>query len=209
MADHHDRDRVDSAALNADLANILRARRESLGWPLQRMAKRTGGVLDEHTLQRVEAGVEPPRSSEAVRALATSYDMDVAQLYAPHQPVEVGTDHVAVGDVKVEWYSTHIDDVLVAYLELLRLLRGEVEGPVVNFRRVDVDALATALDYPPEAIVGRLAILIGAKGLRRAALAGSYNAGNPVISTGYAEDSPPSIEVGPADGRLASLGDST
>lgn len=192
--DHRDRDdtdRVSSDAVNQDLANILRARRESLGWPLQRIAQRTGGVVDVETLQRLEAGAEHVQSRKVVRALASSYEVEVAQLYARHEPVEIGPNHVAVGEVRVEWYSSHIDDVLVAYLELLRILRGDTEGPVTDFRRVDVDALARSTDYPPEAIVGRLAILIGARGLRRAAMAGSYAAGDAVISTGYADDKIP------------------
>jgi len=139
-----------------------------------------------------------------LHAIARANDLDIALLFAGHEPVQVGEDHLAVGDLRVSTDSGHIDDVLVAYLDLLRTLRGDTEGSVVSFRRVDVVALATALGYPGEAIVGRLAVVIGARGLRKAAMTGSYASGAELIPTGNADEGVPRADNGRWDDHATS-----
>lgn len=194
-------DRSDDASMPhqvaPNLAELLRARRTSLGWTLERMANRTGGMLGVADLERLEGGDLAALDRATMHGLARAYDLDVSLFFAPHEPVRLDGGVLCAGDVCVVPYSEHLDDVLVAYLELLRTLRGDLEAPVLSFRRVDVDALAAATDHPGEAIIGRLAILIGARGLRQAAMAGSYSSGVEIITTGNADESPPPIDDGP------------
>ena len=197
MAPNDNDDKLMPDQVAPNLSELLCARRASLGWTLDRMANRTGGAVEVADLERFEAGALDDLDRFTMHALARAYDLDVALLFVPHEPVRLDDGVLRAGDVAVVPYSDHLDDVLVAYLELLRTLRGDPEAPVLSFRRIDVDAIATATNYPGEAIIGRLAILIGARGLRQAAMAGSYSSGVEIITTGKADERPPPADDGP------------
>ena len=107
---------------------------------------------------------------ETVQAVASSYEVEVDDLYPARVPVEVRDGAVAVGDTSVRFHSPHLDDVLVAFLELIRTLRGTSECPVVSFRRIDIEALADYLNVEGSEVVAQLAVMVGAKRLRSAAM---------------------------------------
>lgn len=169
-------------------AGELKARRASFGSRLGFMARdaaavRSRAVLDWHRHRR---GGRPAAWSPGV------FDGADLVLSHPHRiPLEIYADHLQVGDVRVECYSTHIDDVLVAYLELIRALRGNPEASVVSFYSSDVDILADHLGWSGEAVVDQLATMVGTSQGRQVSMRESYRSGKAVITSGLYDERAP------------------
>lgn len=185
--------RPEPEAIPQHFARVMRARREALGVRIEKLAQRTDGVVDIDGLRSLETGAAPTPTRETVQAVASSYEVDVADLYPARVPVEVRDGAVAVGDTSVRFHSPHLDDVLVAFLELIRTLRGTPECPVVSFRRIDIEALADYLNVDGSEVVAQLAVMVGAKRLRSAAMEHAFETGVAEISSGLRD------EMAPAD----------
>lgn len=169
-------------------AGELRARRASFGSRLGFMARdtdavRSRAVLDWHQDRR---GGRPAAWTPGVFDGADLVLSDPARI-----PLEISADHLRVGDVRVECYSTHIDDVLVAYLELIRALRGNPEASVVSFYTSDVDILADHLGWSGEAVVDQLATMVGTSQGRHVSMRQSYRSGKAVITSGLYDERAP------------------
>ena len=183
--------RPEPEAIPEHFARVMRARREALGLRIDKLAQRTGGVVDADELRSLEAGDAPTPSRETVKAVASSYEVDVAALYPPRVPVEIRDGAVAVGQTSVPFHSEHLDDVLVAFLELIRTLRGTADCPVVSFRRIDIEALGSFLDVDGSEVVSQLAVMVGAKKLRAAAMEHAFVTGAAEISSGLIDEMAP------------------
>ena len=75
-----------------------------------------------------------------VQAVVSSYEVDVVDLYPARVPVGIHGGALVAGETSVVFHSEHIDDVLAAFLELIRMLRGAPEGPVVSFRSIGIES---------------------------------------------------------------------
>lgn len=167
-----------------DLAHALRCKRRSLGYTLDQMVRRMEAfgpqTVDVVALEGIEAGSHPIRRS-VLGALAESYEVELSSIGRPRIPVTI-TDHTFEADgLAVAWYSGHIDDVLVAFLELIRLLRGDAEVEVASLRRVDIEAISGRFHVPGDELVRRLGDLVGASVAQAASMGDMYSAGLDVI----------------------------
>ncbi|MEM7287473.1 MAG: hypothetical protein AAF480_14070 [Actinomycetota bacterium] len=105
------------------------------------------------------------------------------------RPIVIGDGSISTDTVTVAWYSAHVDDVLVAFLEVVRRSRGDDEAEVTGFRRIDIDVLAEFLEMPGEIVVEELALLVGASSKRGASMKNLYRStGIGVIPTGVGDD---------------------
>lgn len=112
-------------------------------------------------------------------------DLEREPQAAPYRrAVLIEDDSVIANGVAIRFYSRHIDDVLVAFLELIRQVRGQAPGTPLNLRRADVEELSRYLNRTGTEVVNRLATLMGASRLREAAMVARYRAGDSVIETG-------------------------
>lgn len=87
----------------------------------------------------------------------------------------------------LEAYSRHIDDVLVAFVELVRGARRNDTAGSMTFRRMDIDALAADLGCAPTKVIDHLAGLIGADMDHLEHMCSSYEDGASVIDSGVAD----------------------
>jgi hypothetical protein len=87
----------------------------------------------------------------------------------------------------LEAYSRHIDDVLVAFIELVRGARRNDTAGSMCFRRMDIDALAADLGVAPTRVIDHLAGLIGADMDHLEHMCNSYESGASVIESGVAD----------------------
>lgn len=167
-------------------AEVLRAKREDLGCTIDRLVRDNEGV-DAATAEAFEHGDGPVEDRGLVRAIAVSYDVDLTAIYPKHDPVEIGPTWVAVKDGRVDSASAAMDDMLFAFVDLIRILRGNRNGPVVGFRRVDIDALAEHFGVAGETVVEGLGRIIGVNQLRQASMEHAYQTGDPTIRSGLAD----------------------
>ncbi len=167
MADHHDPndDRHDGDARR--LADLLR--RPRMTWSMH---------LDEEG-----------RSTAAFTSAAAADRPALSSL-----PVRYDGRSVAAAGKQVECASTHPDDVLAAFIELVRRMRSGSGGTITGFRRGDVDELAAVLGLEAQDVLARLAVLLGASRTRSEAMAAAYVAGTSEIPcAGEAREFGPSL----------------
>jgi transcriptional regulator with XRE-family HTH domain len=169
-------------------AQALRGRRRTVGLTLEQMAQRVeveaGCPVVPSLLTALEAGTLTEQDPKLLAAVAASYDVDLTDLGRERTPIEIDGAAFVVGDVRCEWASEDIDDVLSAFLQIIRQLRRDTEAEVSRFRRVDIDVVAAHLDEDPELVVRGLAELLGTTDARPSAIASIYLAGADVIPTG-------------------------
>lgn len=109
------------------------------------------------------------------------------RMHRPRVPVVVDGLELRIEAVSVIAPSGEIDDVLTAFVDLIRRVR--IAGPVrMAFRRTDIDALAEAFDWPGEQIVTHLARVIGANEIATHVMGQLYDMGTPTIDSGITDD---------------------
>ena len=99
-------------------------------------------------------------------------------------PVRYDGRSVSGAGKRVACASSHPDDVLAAFVELVRRMRSGSEGKVTGFRRGDIEELSLQLGLEPHDVLARLAVLLGATPTRSDAMAAAYAAGTSVIPCG-------------------------
>lgn len=103
------------------------------------------------------------------------------------EPVHISGQVLRIDGRALEAYSRHIDDVLVAFIELVRGARRNDTGGSMSFRRMDIDALAADLGVAPTRVIDHLAGLIGADMDHLEHMCNSYESGATVIDSGVAD----------------------
>lgn len=105
----------------------------------------------------------------------------------PRRPVQIDGLVLRIDGRALEAYSRHIDDVLVAFIELVRSARANgIEGSM-SFRRMDIDVLAADLGCAPMRVIDHLAALVGADSGHFDDMIRSYDAGASMIDSGVAD----------------------
>jgi len=166
-------------------AEVLRQKRSDLGTTIDRLVQ--DADVDPATAQAFEAGAGPIADRSKVQAIALSYDVDMTTIYPKHQPVEIGHDWVGVEQARVHTDSPSMAPMLDAFVRLIRSLRGNPNGPVVGFRRVDIDVLAAHFGVRGEVIVEGLGAVVGVTQMRQASMDHAYQSGEPTIRSGLAD----------------------
>lgn len=169
-------------------AQALSARRRTVGWTLEQMAQHVeaeaGRPVDPAILTALESGTVAEQDRKLIAAVASSYEVDLADLGRVRTPIEIDGNAFVVGDVRREWSSDDIDDVLGAFLAIIRQLRSDTEAEVSRFRRIDIDVVGAHLNADPALVIRRLGELLGTTEARQSAMASIYLAGADVIPTG-------------------------
>ena len=165
---------------------------------------------DEHSSESDELAraLRRPRGASGLVArtgpdpeTGTAWKPPADELAGERRAIHIEGDVISAGSVSVKWYSNHIDDILVAFLEVIRRARGDAESEVTGFRRIDIDVLAQHLDMSGEDVLDALSALLGATKTRSASMAHLYTTGAGVIPPGAEEQEAPAEPVT----RLAAL----
>ena len=130
---------------------------------------------------------DPGDLAAALRARRTSIEWPLQRMHRPRVPVAIEGLELRIEAVSVTAPSSDIDDVLAAFVELVRRVR--IAGPMrMAFRRTDIDALAEAFQWPGEDVVAHLAGVIGANEIATHVMGQLYDMGTPTIDSGITDD---------------------
>ncbi|MFO7776905.1 MAG: hypothetical protein R6V28_00980 [Nitriliruptoraceae bacterium] len=171
-----------SEVFTARLAKLLRTARGDRGTSLRETARATAGAATGRQLRAIEAA-EADLTRFDVAAIAAAYGLDLSASLAERIPLDVdlgaGILHTAGNSRRFTPGDT--DALLLAYLLLVRDLRGLPKGSEVVVRRDDVEVLARHLGADAAKIVDRLADLMGATDGERRSIVGLFAAGATVL----------------------------
>jgi len=162
------------------VSKLLRGRRGRR--PRRWLASRSGGMFSSRQLRAYERGSEVPDDT-LLLALARVYGFGPDELYPVRTVLDVDLD---AGTVAAAGVPRHFDPedrtaLLVAYLELVRELRGEPHALTLSLRRADIEILATALSLDGPIVVERLGALMGSTALQQRVAAAAFTLGRPAI----------------------------
>lgn len=162
------------------VSKLLRGRRGRR--PRRLLASRSGGVFSSRQLRAFERGAEVPDDT-LLLALARVYGFGPQELYPARTPLEVDLDGgtVAAAGVTRRFDPDDRTGLLVAYLELVRELRGEPHALTLSLRRGDIEVLALALTLDGPIVVERLGALMGSTALQQRVAAAAFTLGRPAI----------------------------
>ncbi len=162
------------------ISRLLRARRgRRARWSL---AVRSRGALSVRQLRAFEHGTEVPDGA-LLPALAEVYGFDGSELYPDRTPLEVDLElgTVGAGGTSRAFDPKEPAGLLIAYLALVRELRGQPYALTLALRRDDIEVLAAALDLDGPVVVERLGALMGSTALQQQVAAAAFTLGRPAI----------------------------
>ena len=162
------------------ISRLLRRRRgRRTRWSL---AARSRGALSVRQLRAFERGTEVPDGA-LLPILAEVYGFDGCELYPDRTPLEVDLElgTVAAGRASRSFEPHEPAGLLVAYLALVRDLRGEPHALTLALRRDDIEVLAAALELDGPVVVERLGALMGSTALQQRVAAAAFTLGRPAI----------------------------
>jgi hypothetical protein len=137
----------------------LRRIRKDLGYTYGQAASCLG--VSRFRLWRWEHG--SGLTEEQIDAAARAYGMEREALLPAREPVRVDLDTrvMQVGDVEIRLQSDAGDEVMAAYLRVIRTVRGLRAGALMALRDDDLAILTDVLGREPEEIEARLVELMG------------------------------------------------
>ena len=131
---------------------------------LSRSAVARSAGLTRREVAAYERGASVPAAD--LWCIAGSCGVDVGELLAHREPLQVGADTLSIGDtVRRLRDGATTDEVLTGYAEMVRSLRGLGPDEPADVREADVAALADSLDASPDEVQSRLDDLLGAPGV--------------------------------------------
>ncbi|MEX0846925.1 MAG: hypothetical protein WD023_04025 [Ilumatobacteraceae bacterium] len=199
-----------SAALDAvgeglteRMATLLADHRHASGASVRRLARTTGGRYTARDLRRIEAG-RMAMTTELAAELAVVYGLDLGTALLPRVPLEIRPFGVLSANGMARSFTPGDDtSLMMAYIDLIRALRGNDTTRLLELRRADLDLLAEQLAVPGDVVVERLAGLMGASLVQRRTLAGLFLSGALVISLSAAGTASDLIAANPASTTVA------
>jgi hypothetical protein len=162
------------------LANLLRATRDERRLSVRAVMRASGGRLTRHQVKQLERG-DLPLDDQTLTEAGVAYQVDLGRVLPPRQPVVISDGSITAAGVRTRFVPSNPTSLLTAYLRLIRTMRNQKKSPAIALRREDIDALATYLHEPGEAVVERLTALMGATVAQRTAMASMFAAGAIVI----------------------------
>lgn len=180
--DGYDHIDITSAMFARRFASLLCGHRVRNKQYLWRLSRHSDGRFSVEDLQSIESGTWP-LDDDSVDAITTLYGATFDELLPPRVSLQVsplGT--IAANGVEVAFDPDDDQSMLVAYLQMVRTVRDQLDRTVIELRREDVEVLSDHLDQPGSYVVTALATLMGANERERRAMATMFIAGASVIS---------------------------
>jgi hypothetical protein len=162
------------------LAQLLVERRRDAGVSRRTLARASGGALPARTLRDIEHG-RLVLTEELAGSVAMLYGLDLGSLVPARTPLEIDSGRIAAGGYAVEFSPGDPTSLLLAYLTLVRRLRGGDHPPAIDLRRTDVELIAGHLDIPADEVIERYGVVTGARGFERRAMSGMFAGGAEVV----------------------------
>jgi hypothetical protein len=179
---------ITTPAFARRLAALLSVHRSHTKASLRSLARRSNGLVTAKVLHEIEAGTYP-LDSDLVSVVAALYGADLDSILPDRMIVAVSSDGVvSAGPVAQTFDPADENALLVAYLRLVRALRGEQKAESLVLRRDDVEVLAGYLHLPGTVVLERLLSLMGSTRAQRSAVMALFATGAMVVglSTGAA-----------------------
>jgi hypothetical protein len=179
---------ITTPAFARRLAALLSVHRSHTKASVRSLARRSNGLVTSKVLHEIEAGTHP-LDADLVSVVAALYGADLEAILPDRMIVAVSPDGVVTaGPVTQRFDPSDENALLVAYLRLVRSLRGEQKAESLVLRRDDVDVLAGYLHLPGTVVLERLLSLMGSTRAQRSAVMALFATGAMVVglSTGAA-----------------------
>ena len=172
---------ITTAAFARRLAALLSVQRSQTKASIRSLARRSNGMVTTKILHAIEAGTHP-LDGDLVSVVAALYGADLEAILPDRMIVSVSPEGtVAAGPVAQKFDPADENAVLVAYLRLVRSLRGEHRAESLVLRRDDVDVLADYLHQPGTVVLERLLSLMGSTRAQRSAVMALFATGAMVV----------------------------
>lgn len=154
---------------------------------------RTGAGVSRRSLSRASGGAVPVRvlkdverarlvlTEELAGSVALLYGVDLGSIVPNRVPLEIVSGRIAAGGYAVEFTPDDPTSLLLAYLTLVRRLRGGDHPPAIDLRRSDIEAIAAHLGTSTDEVIERLGVVTGARAFERKAMSGMFAGGAEVV----------------------------
>jgi len=162
------------------LAQLLVDQRSDAGLSRRQLSRASGGALPVRTLRDIEHA-RLVLTEELAGSVALLYGVDLGELVPPRVPLEIDTGRIAAGGFAVEFSPGDATSLLLAYLTLVRRLRGADHPPAIDLRRTDVELIAEHLGIGADEVIDRFGAVTGARGFERRAMSGMFAGGAEVV----------------------------
>jgi hypothetical protein len=162
------------------LAQLLVDQRSEAGLSRRALSRASGGALPVRTLRDIEHA-RLVLTEELAGSVALLYGVDLSELVPPRVPLEINGGRIAAGGYAVEFTEGDTTSLLLAYLTLVRRLRGADHPPAIDLRRTDVELIAQHLDISPDDVIDRFGAVTGARSFERKAMTGMFAGGAEVV----------------------------
>ena len=162
------------------LAQLLVDQRRDAGLSRRALARASGGALPARTLRDIE-NARLVLTEELAGSVALLYGVDLSELVPPRVPLEIDGGRIAAGGYAVEFTAGDATSLLLAYLTLVRRLRGGDHPPAIDLRRSDIQLIAAHLDVPADEVIDRFGVVTGARSFERRAMSGMFAGGAEVV----------------------------
>jgi hypothetical protein len=163
------------------LAELLVERRREARLSRRALSRASGGALPARTLKDLEHA-RLVLTEELAGSVSLLYGVDLSSLVPPRLPLEIDDGRIAAGGYAVEFNSGDATSLLLAYLTLVRRLRGGDHHPAaIDLRHSDVEMIARHLQVTPDDVIDRFGVVTGARGFERRAMSGMYAGGAEVV----------------------------
>ncbi len=162
------------------LGQQLFERRRAAGLSRRALSRASDGALSTRMLKDIERA-NLVLTEELAGSVALLYGLDLGSLVPPRQTLEIRADRIAAGGFAVEFTEHDPTSLLLAYLTLVRRLRGGDHPPAIDLRRSDIELLAENLAITTDDVIDRLGTVTGARGFERRAMSGMFAGGAEVV----------------------------
>jgi transcriptional regulator with XRE-family HTH domain len=162
------------------LAQLLAERRHQAGLSRRQLARASGGAFRARMLKDIE-NARVVLTEELAGSVALLYGLDLGSLVPARVPLEIDEGRIAAGGYAVKFHDGDVTSLLLAYLTLVRRLRGGDHPPAIDLRRSDIELIAHHLDITADEVIDRFGEVTGARGFERTAMSGMFAGGAEVI----------------------------
>lgn len=162
------------------LGEMLVERRREARLSRRALARVSGGALPARTLRDIERA-KLILTEELAGSVSLLYGVDLSSLVPPRVPLEINGGRIAAGGYAVEFTEGDATSLLLAYLTLVRRLRGGEHPAAIDLRRTDIELIAQHLNISNDEVIDQFGVVTGARSFERRAMSGMFAGGAEVV----------------------------